>query len=129
MYYCTTSIQPCPDGSPDKYYYLSNCYISYEKYHTSYIIHHTSYITTKLTNYTTYRDAFTNKQVMHWHYEAPGSELANSMPVRCATLDQVQCQRLDPVPSGSWDQFGPIFDIGPATFSVDFSKSPTYVKK
>ena len=30
-----------------------------------------------------------------------GRELAISMPVPCATLDQVQCQILDPVPSGS----------------------------
>ena len=30
----------------------------------------------------------------------PKRELANSMPVPCAKLDQFQCQRLDPVPSG-----------------------------
>ena len=46
----------------------------------------------------------------------PVRELTNSMPVPCATLDQVQCQRLDPVPYKTQDQFGPILGIGPTTF-------------
>ena len=44
-------------------------------------------------------------EILHWTRTKskqdviyPGGKLANSMPVPCATLDQVQCQRLDPVP-------------------------------